>query len=374
MKNKNFFYYIFGQSLSRISSYILDFYIIWSLVIKYNDSLPFIISLLITYIPKVIASYILSKLKIYNRHKFFIILGDTITAIFSFFLIFVPFSNLKLVYIILFLRTIGSGILEPYTNSIIPNIFSKKDFKKVNSVNSVINSSISLILPSVTALALVYIPIYYVAILDVLMALVNITCVSQIEVINFCENVSENENKKIKLSKVGLKLLVVNSIFFFLLSVPGYMSALLVKYIFGDHVKYLTYNETFWCLGMLIGGLLVLKIRQIKLTHFKKGIMFFGISIFLLGFSKNIILYGIVILISGITYPFYQVTSNYIVNSLLSKKENDTYFLWQNTFMNILTPFGILVFGFILNYIHIDNTFILSGILITLLGIFSKIN
>lgn len=373
MKNKNLFYYIFGQSLSRISSYILDFYIVWSLVIKYNNSLPFIISLLITYIPKVIASYILSNLKIYNKHKCFIILGDTITAIFSLFLIFVPFSNLKLVYIILFLRTIGNGILEPYTNSIIPNIFSEKDFKKVNSINSVINSSISLILPSVTAVALVYIPIYYIAILDVVMAIINITCVSQIKVINIEKNEDETENKKIKLSRLGLKLLVINSIFFFLLSVPGYMTALLVKYVFGNHVKFLTYNETFWCLGMLIGGILVLKIKKIKMEHFKKGIIFFGISIFLLGFSKNIVLYGLIILISGITYPFYQVTSNYIVNSLLSKKENDTYFLWQNTLMNVLTPLGILVFGFILNYIHIDNTFILSGSLITLLGIFTKV-
>lgn len=41
--------------------------------------------------------------------------------------------------------------------------------------------------------------------------------------------------------------------------------------------------------------------------------------------------------------------------------------------MNVLTPLGILVFGFILNYIHIDNTFILSGSLITLLGIFTKV-
>ena len=112
--NKNFFLYILSQTISKIGSSILDFAIIWSLVLYNDTSTPFIISILITYIPKILIVYLLDKIKIKKKHKLMMNIGDAITAFFSFILIYVDITNLKLVYFIIFMRSIGSGIMEPY--------------------------------------------------------------------------------------------------------------------------------------------------------------------------------------------------------------------------------------------------------------------
>lgn len=76
--NKNFFLYILSQTISKIGSSILDFAIIWSLVLYNDTSTPFIISILITYIPKILIVYLLDKIKIKKKHKLMMNIGDAI--------------------------------------------------------------------------------------------------------------------------------------------------------------------------------------------------------------------------------------------------------------------------------------------------------
>ena len=367
---KNLFLYVLSQSISKIGSSILDFAIIWSLVLYNDTSTPFIISILITYLPKILIVYLLNKIKIKKKHKLMMNIGDVITAFFSFILIYVDITNLKLVYFIIFMRSIGSGIMEPYSNSIIVMLFDKESyFKKVNALNSLINSMISLVVPAITAFILSYYSLNYIAIIDVVTAIISILIVSNLNVIN---DISVDDIKKeyaITLNNLLKRMLAINFIFYFFMTIPGFMTALLVKYYFGNNITYLKYNEIFWSLGMFIGSYIVIKAKFKNKYYYSNSIILFGLSISVLAFSSNIYLYLLVILISGISFPFYSTSNKLIIQKNFDKKENEFYFLKESVYINIATPLSMILVGYILKYIKINVIFCISGVFIILLGL-----
>lgn len=372
--NKNFFLYILSQTISKIGSSILDFAIIWSLVLYNDTSTPFIISILITYIPKILIVYLLNKIKIKKKHKLMMNIGDAITAFFSFILIYVDITNLKLVYFIIFMRSIGSGIMEPYSNSIIVMLFDKESyFKKVNALNSLMNSMISLVIPAITAFILSSYSLNYIAIIDVVTAIISILIVSNLNVIN---DINVDDIKKeytITLNNLLKRMLAINFIFYFFMTIPGFMTALLVKYYFGNNITYLKYNEIFWSLGMFIGSYIVIKAKFKNKYYYSNSIILFGLSILVLAFSTNIYLYLLVILISGISFPFYSTSNKLIIQKNFDKKENEFYFLKESVYINIATPLSMILVGYILKYIKINVIFCVSGLLIILLGLLCAI-
>lgn len=370
MNRKNLYRYILSQSISKIGSSILDFAIIWSLVLYNDSSTPFIISILITYLPKILILYLLNKIKIKKRHKLMMNIGDAITAFFSFILIYVDITNLKLVYFIIFMRSIGSGIMEPYSNSIIVMLFDKESyFKKVNALNSLINSMISLVIPAITAFILSYYSLNYIAIIDVITAIISILIVSNFNIINDIDVDDIRKEYTIRLNNLLKRMLAINFIFYFFMTIPGFMTALLVKYYFGNNITYLKYNEIFWSLGMFIGSYIVIKAKFKNKYYYSNSIILFGLSISVLAFSSNIYLYLLVILISGISFSFYSTSNKLIIQKNFDKKENEFYFLKESVCINIATPISMILVGYILKYIKINVIFCISGVFIILLGL-----
>lgn len=366
---KNLLLYLFSQAISKIGSSILDFAIIWSMVLYNKSSTPFVISILITYLPKVLIVYFLDKIKINKKHKLMMNIGDIITALFSISLLYVNIQNLYLVYFIIFMRSVGVGIMEPYSNSIIVHLFNDKHYyKKANALNSLINSTTSLVIPMLTAFILNYYSIKYIAVIDFITATLSIIMVYNLFIIS--NEKAENHYVKVKLNNLAKKMLLINFTFYFFMTIPAFMTALLVKYYFGDNIDYLKYNEMFWTAGMIIGSYIVIKLKLTNKNYFSYSIILFGISIIILSISSNIAIYLIVILLSGITFPFYTTTNKLIIQKNMNKSENETYFLKESKYTNISIPFAMIVFGFVINYISINKAFLASGIIIVLLGIF----
>lgn len=163
-------------------------------------------------------------------------------------------------------------------------------------------------------------------------------------------------------------MLIINFIFYFFMTIPGFMTALLVKYYFGEKIEYLKYNEIFWTIGMILGSYIVIKIKLDNKKFFSYAIILFGATISILSVSSNIWIYLVVILFSGITFPFYSTSNNLIIQKNMSKIENEYYFIKESIYINIAIPLAMLVFGYMLNYININIVFSMSGIIIIILG------
>lgn len=364
---RNLFLYLFGQSVSKIGSGVLDFAIIWSVVLKFHSSIPFTVSILLTYVPKVILGIILNKLNFKFMHKRFIVFGDLLTAVFSFLFLFIGTDDLVYMYILVFFRAIGSGILEPYSNSIIVLLFNKEYYKCVNSLNSFLKSIVSITVPTVTSLILTVLDFKIIIFIDIVTAIINTIAVFSLKIIN---RSTENDRIEIekKLSPLGKKILKINTAFYFFLTIPGFMTALLVKYYFGNNIAFLNLNETFWTSGMILGSLLTMKMPSNEFRMLAYSIISFGISIVLLSFSSNIYLYMTVITLSGITFPFYTANNNLAVQRNLNRNEVESYYIKESILSNMSIPLGIFLFGISANIVRINILFLFSGLVILTIG------
>lgn len=94
------------------------------------------------------------------------------------------------------MRSIGTGIMNPYSNSIIVLLFDDNNYyKKINALNSFIKSITSLLIPVITALILNYFPIKYIALIDVITAILSTLMVYKLELLTTVK-------EKIKINKI----------------------------------------------------------------------------------------------------------------------------------------------------------------------------
>lgn len=156
------------------------------------------------------------------------------------------------------------------------------------------------------------------------------------------------------------------------MTIPGFMTALLVKFFFGYNMLYLNLNETFWTIGMIIGSLLSIKNIKSEFKIFFSSMIYFGMTIILLSFSNNIYLYLLFIIVSGITFPFYTTSNSLVIQKNLNELEVKNYYIKESIYINIAIPTGIFIFGFLSNVIKINILFLFSGIIIIFIGFISK--
>lgn len=369
---KNYYLYFISQSISKIGSSILDFAIIWTMVLKFDSTTPFLISLLVTYLPKMIMAILMERLSLNNHHKTLIILGDLFVAGISVMFLIVDIGELKLIYLLIFLRSLGSGVIEPYSQSIIVYLFDKKELKKVNTINSFLKSVVSLLVPSITGLLISIIPLTYIPLIDTLTAIVSVVLVGQLDVKYDSELSSEStetvKNKE-SLSRLAKQLLYINSFYYFFMTVPGYMTALLVKHVFGGELFFLNLNETVWTSGMIVGALIVSKIKMMSIKWYTFSIIGYGVLTLGMSFSFNFVFYLTLLLLSGVFYVVYGILNSLIVQKNLSKKDNDRYWVVESLFINISIPIGMIFFGWANKFLVIDYVFILSAVGIITTGL-----
>jgi MFS transporter len=370
INKKNLLLYLFGQSISKVGSSILDFAIIWTVLYKFKSSIPFTMSILLTYIPKIFLGFLFNQFNLKFKQKGFIIFGDLFTAFFSLLFFIIDFKNLNIIYFLIFFRSIGSGIYEPYSNSIIVLLFNEKYYKYINSLNSFLKSIVSITVPTITSLVLTIVGLKYIVLIDFITAIINVISVYFLEVLKEID--IEKKNEKIKLNQLGYGILKINTLFYFFMTIPGFMTALLVKFFFGYNMLYLNLNETFWTIGMIIGSLLSIKNIKSEFKIFFSSMIYFGMTIILLSFSNNIYLYLLFIIVSGITFPFYTTSNSLVIQKNLNELEVKNYYIKESIYINIAIPTGIFIFGFLSNVIKINILFLFSGIIIIFIGFISK--
>lgn len=89
----------------------------------------------------------------YNR-KYLIILSDFIIALTTLLLSIAYFSGyryVELLFIILIVRSLGTGIQTPTVNAIIPQLVQSEHLMKINGINSILSSFMMFVSPVVSA-------------------------------------------------------------------------------------------------------------------------------------------------------------------------------------------------------------------------------
>lgn len=373
---RNCILFLTAQTISLFGSSVVQYAVIWHLTLTTLSGKMLTISTLCGFLPQILISFFSGTLlDRYNRKKI-VIFSDAViaaaTLILAISFLFGYKSNL-LLFIVLIIRSAGTGIQTPAVNTIIPQIVPSGKLMKVNGINSTISSFIMFVSPAVSGVVLSISSIEMTLFIDVITAIIGIS-------ITFAVQIKTNSQKiiyqnsylsEIKSGFLYLKenrfirhLLIFQMIVLFLISSSAFLTPLLIGRTFGSEVWRLTVSEMSYSLGMIVGGIIITawggfknKLYTILFSGAVYGFLMTGI-----GISPTYLFYLLCNTLIGITSPCYNTPLTVIIQEKVHPQMQGRVFSFMQISTSCALPLGMSVFGPLSDRISPQILMILSGI------------
>lgn len=370
--------FVIAQSISLFGSSIVQYGIIWYLTLETGSAKILTITTLCGFLPQMLISFFSGTLiDKYNR-KNILIISDTIIAISTFLLaisFFLGEKNYNLLFIVLIIRSLGTGIQTPTVNTIIPQIVPEEKLLKINGIYSTISSIINFLSPAISGIILSLSTIEFTLMIDVVTAVIGILITVTLNLKLFSLEI-ENEKKDYFIElKFGIRYIDKNKnlkylflyqfMILFLISPSAFLNPLLVNRTFGEELWRLSFTEMTYSLGMIMGGVFITKLKRdlgLKITLLS-GIIY-GIFMVGLGSMKYFILYLLINIMIGVTSPCYSAPIITTIQKKIDSNIQGRVFSFLQIVNTCSLPLGMIFFGPIADLIKIQTIFRISGLLV----------
>lgn len=370
-------FFLTAQTVSLFGSSLVQYAIIWYITLTTSSGTMMTISVICGFLPQItIAVFAGVWIDRYNR-KFIIMIFDAIIAVATLalaILFSIGYQSVWLLFVVLAIRSVGTGVQTPTINAVIPQLTPKRHLMRINGINSSLNSLIMFISPAASGALYAMISIEKIFFIDVITAVIGISIMSLIKIPRH-KNEAIKTQSNYEVVRQGfiyirknsfIKSLLVFLIVVLLLSSPSaFLTPLMVSRSFGPEAWRLAVNEMTYSAGAAFGGMLIAiwggfndRLRTTALSC-----VAYGICVIMLGVMPSFWLYLIFNFLIGITLPYF----NAPVTVLLQEKiEPDMYgrvfSLLQAVYSSAL-PLGMLLFGPLADKVEIESILIVTGIL-----------
>ena len=372
---KNIKRFLTAQTLSLFGSSLVQYAIIWYITLSTTSGKMLMISTLCGFLPQVCISLFAGVwIDRYNR-KHIIMFADGLIAIATFCLAITFISgnkNIVFLFLVLIIRSIGTGIQTPSVNAIIPQIVPKEALMKVNGINSTLSSIMMFLSPAISGAILSFASLEITMFIDCITAAIAIFMTSLIKI---DRNKELEENKEttfqeikkgfstIKNIKLIRNLLIFQVFMMFLISPSAFLTPLLVSRTFGAEVWRLTASEMTYSLGMIIGGIVITtwggfhkKVNTIILASILYGSLMIG-----LGIAPLFAMYLLLNTCIGITSPCYNTPMTVIIQQNVQPDMQGRVFSVMQIATSCLLPLGMAIFGPLADKVNVQSILIIAG-------------
>ncbi|MFV0255052.1 MAG: MFS transporter [Erysipelotrichaceae bacterium] len=388
---KNFIIIFTGQVFSVLGSAAVQFSIVWWLTIKTESAIVLSIATIVAMLPQLVFGPFIGVIVDRINRKKIIIVADALVAISSVILglVFLYNANpdLSIIYIILFIRGIGSTFHGPAMQAAIPLLAPKDKLTKVGGIGSLVNSLSNMLGPVLGAVLMGLFSIASIMLIDIFGALFAIFCLlfvkipdvqQEVEKTHFIEDLKMGLGA-IKANKV-LMAVILPIIFINILSAPlGSLYPLLVKAHFAGDAFANSMVEVSFAFGILLSSLILgiwggMKKRFLMMSI---AVMFFGLSNSLIGILPasfwGFVWLVILSFISGLPVSFMNVPfMAYIQESIAGNMLGKVISLLLSVFAWSM-PFGLIIAAPISEIIGVNSWLFLSGIVIVILSLWLRV-
>lgn len=375
--------FLFAQTVSLLGSAIVQYAIIWYITLTTSSGLMLTISTLCGFLPQIFISLFAGVwIDRYDRKRL-IMLSDSVIALSTLLLAVAFLMGHKytwLLFVVLAIRSAGTGIQTPAVNAIIPQIVPQEQLMKINGINSTLASMVMFLSPVISGVILSLSTLEATLFIDVVTAAIGVgitstVCVHAYERRELTLSSSLDEIKKgfLYLKENGFvkRLLIYQIAILFLLSPSAFLTPLLVNRTFGAEVWRLTASEMTYSLGMVIGGLLIASWGGFKnkmYTWMLSGAIY-GLLMIGLGMVPEFILYLICNMIIGITAPCYNTPITVTIQERVTPEMHGRIFSFMQIATSCALPLGMILFGPLADIIRVQWILIGGGITIVVLSL-----
>lgn len=376
--NKSIIRFLSAQTLSLLGSSIVQYAIVWYITLTTSSGMMLTISTLCGFLPQIAISFFAGVwIDRYDRKKM-IMLSDTCIAAATLLLAIAFFSGFKsnlLLFVVLIIRSAGTGIQTPAVNAILPQIVPKDELMRINGINASCTSLIMLLSPAISGAILSFAPLEMTLLIDVTTAIIGVGITSTISIAPYVKTIQSKtsyfEEMKNGLSYLKEKplikrLLTYQILILFLISPSAFLTPLLVSRTYGNALWYLSASEMSYSLGMILGGLLIASWKGFKnklMTTLLAG-AFYGVMMIGLGISPIFLIYLVCNLLIGITSPCYNAPITVLIQEKVEPEMHGRVFSFMQIASSCALPLGMLLFGPLADRFEPQQLLIVSGIMV----------
>lgn len=299
---------------------------------------------------------------------------------------YLGYENLKFVYVILGLRSIGSAFHMPALQATIPLLAPKSELLRIAGVNQIIKSFSNLAGPAIGALAIGLLSIGNVLLLDIAGAMVAIFSLLFISIPSSNEKKNRSSIFQVwqdmktayreVISNKGLSLLILYCAIagFCIMPISVLLPLITIKHFKGGKLE-MGIIETAWGLGALFGGgsLSMWKpgIPKVYLVSFAHVLI--GIAFFWSGWltPQYFILFALLTALGGVSASLYHSGFTATVQETVKPALLGRVFSMYFSLDVLPTILALICAGFLVDNIGINIVFVIFGFIVFVVGLIS---
>ncbi len=373
-----------GQAVSLFGSALVDFAIIWHITLATKSGVIMTIGILCAFLPRLFISFFAGVWADRYHRKRLIMFADGGIAFVTLLLAITflsGFEELWLIFIVLGLRSLGTGIQTPAVSALIPQIVPKDNLMRINGINGSLQSFIMLLAPAASGALLSLLPLGAIFFIDVITASISIIILFFIPVKHHYDEQKDRQLSYYQDLKQGLQyarknifvreMLILYAFYFFLISPAAFLSPLFIARVFGEDVWMLTANEIAYSLGTMLGGILIAKWNRVKnrINIIALSCIIIGITNLVLGFI-GFYIFLLMMFIMGIFISFFSSIEMTLFQEKVEQNMQGRVFSLVQIVATTVMPVGMLLFGPLGDVMNVKILFLICGILISILGIY----
>lgn len=172
-----------GQTLSLFGSSVVQYAILWYLVLRSNSGMVMTGAMVTAALPQAIVSMFGGVWADRWNRKLLVMLPDAVIAAVTICLsasMAVGWGDTGLILVVMVIRSAGGGIQTPAVQSFIPQIAPEAWLLRVNAINGTLQTAISIASPAIAAALVNLMPLWMIMLVDVSTAIVGIGFVALI--------------------------------------------------------------------------------------------------------------------------------------------------------------------------------------------------
>ena len=374
-----------GQFFSILTSSLVNFAIIIWLSLQTGSAEMLAWAAIAAMLPQSIIGPFTGALIDRGNRKLVMMLADTFIALCTLLLailFWLDVAELWHIFALLALRSVGSAFHMPAMQASVPLLAPTDQLTRIAGINQIIASVSQIAGPALGAMLITIWDIEYVLIFDVAGALLAVTSLFFVHIPN-PEKQNELERDILKEMKEGAMVVLRNRglsfvflystlVVFFIVPISVLFPLMTLDYFNGTEFQ-AGIIEAIWSVGALVGGAImgvkVYKVNRVGLINWMHLLL--GVAFLLSGLLSptGFVWFAILTALSGVTGAVYNSAFTGLIQTKIEPTALGRVFSMYYTIALIPSMLGLIGIGFIADTIGLNTSFIISGIIIMLIGI-----
>lgn len=380
-----------GQAISLITSAILQMAIIFYLTEKTGSAMVLSISSLVGFLPYAIFGPFIGVLVDRYDRKRIMILSDLIIAAAGGVLAVVGLYGelpVWMIMIVLFIRSLGAAFHSPSLSAVTPLLVPEDKLTKCAGYSQSLQSISYIISPALAAFLYSILDLNIIIFIDVIGAIIACVFVAFVNIPKINNKHEKGENNLIKEMKDGFNiikqnkglfsLLIIGTLYMFIYMPINALYPLISMDYFNGTPTHISITEISYALGMLLGGVLLGILGNVKKRAYLISISIFtmGISLVISGILpiNGFIIFVVCCMFMGLSVPFYSGVQTSLFQEKIEPEYLGRVFSIMGSIMSLAMPIGLIFSGFFADKVGVNNWFLISGVLIIIVSIGCFIN